>query len=919
MVTSLHTRIRWYRKKLLLTLFLAFVVVPLHGRDFAYEYAGKTLIYTVLDENKKTCKTKAGNLKNVPGKSVPGNNVEGDVVIPAIVKDGETEYTVVSIGSSGFCNCSGLTSIEIPTSITSIESYAFNGCSGLISIVIPPSVTDMGYYIFDGCKEVKKSVCPSKFTLRCIVPGTRILYDADGAIMEQGVIYGKDKSAIYFVPLKYEGEFTIPCTVTSIGDKAFADCANLTGVNIPNSVSVIGEWAFRNCSKLTSVEIPNSVTSIGGYAFGGCSMLESVKIPNSITSIEESVFSYCSKLTSVEIPKSVTTIGPNAFYYCPNLTSIIIPNSVTSIGSEAFMYCRGLKYATIEGSPVLNKSVFAGCKLCPLKIKGDYDSYNATGLEGLLTDSYIVCKTKDVKIIKSKFTGDVFSYEEPFIINKSSVISLICGVKFIPGNNPYYEGPDVALTPTVDIVEHKIGEEVKVAQNIKLDVGKQNIISGLKFSTNYSLIPSWTLEDDWNNHNYFKTLTPAVNCDYSATQISITVKSVTADKDESITPKIYIKTTNGDKLYNGGDYTVKGLLPNQQQSIVYADYNGSKINAYGLWTTAVSVSASAEASPTTVKLLGSYAAGGAKIKSFAWYEDGSKTIKVADTKDATISGLVPGSTHQFHLTINGQASWTASSTKIKVTLPSVKFKMLQPKCVSDSKAIIAAETNISDLESNIGFQWKKYGAPESLDPKEGYAVVRDGVIEGYISNLQSTLYYNVRAFFKDVEGKYYYSDWITFDPSDFSFFEPTVRTYSTEIVGDNHATLRGYVLPGTDDIVRQGFQYWVNPKAISRADAPEIFTVEAKGQMMTAEISNLKPGCEYIFRAFVETKSGFTYGEEQSFQTSGASGLEDTFINNSEPEIVGYYDVFGHRYDKPCHGVNIVLYSDGTTKKIYIK
>lgn len=897
-------------------MFLALVVVPLHGRDFTYEYAGKTLIYTVLNEDKKTCETKAGSLKNYPG-----NNVEGDIVIPAIVKDGETEYTVVSIGSSGFCNCSGLTSIEIPTSITKIESYAFNGCSSLISIVIPPSVTYMGYYIFDGCEGVKKSACPSKFSLRCIVPGTRILYDADGAIMEQGVIYGKDKSAIYFVPFKYEGEFTIPCTVTSIGDKAFAGCANLAGVNIPNSVNVIGEWAFYGCSKLSSVEIPNSITSIGEYAFMGCSMMESVKMSNSITSIEESVFSYCSKLASVEIPNSVTTIGPKAFYYCSNLASIVIPNSVTSIGAEAFSNCRGLKHATIEGSSVLNKSVFAYCKLCPLKIKGDYKFYNATGLEVLLTDSYIVCKTKDVEKIKSKFTGDVFSYEEPYIINKSSVIPMICGVKFIPVNNHYYEGPDVALTPTVDIIERKaIGETVTVAQNIKLDVGKQNIINGLKFNTNYTLIPSWIGEDDWNNHNYFKTLTPVVNCNYSATQTTITVNSVNADVDKSVIPKIYIKTADGDKLYKDGNYTIKNLIPNSQYDIIYAEYNGGKINAQSLRTKAVNVSASVEeVSPTTVKLSGSYSAGEAKIKSFAWYEDGSKTIKVADTKDATISGLVPGSTHQFHLTINGQASWTASSTKIKVTLPSVKFKMLQPKCVSDSKAIIAAETNISDLESNIGFQWKKYGAPESLAPKEGYAVVRDGVIEGYISNLQSTSYYNVRAFFKDVEGKYYYSDWITFDPSDFSFFEPTVRTYSTEVIGDSHAILRGYVLPGTDDIVRQGFQYWVDSKTISRADAPEIFTVEAKGQMMTAEINNLKSGCEYIYRAFVETKSGFTYGEEQSFQTSGASGLDDISINNSEPEIVGYYDVFGCRYDKPCRGVNIILYSDGTTKKKYIE
>lgn len=705
-------------------MFLVSVVVPLHGRDFAYEYAGKTLIYTVLDENKKTCETKAGTSN---GSS--GNNVEGDIVIPAIAKDGETEYTVVSIGVR----------------------------------------------------------------------------------------------------------------------------------------------SFRECVHISSISIPATVTSIGSKAFEAC----------------------------ISLP------------------SITIPASVTSIGKDAFRACRGLETATIEGSPQLDYCVFDDCKLSPLKIKGyKTKGPQATGLEGLSTESFIVCKTSDISKIKNVFNGNVYSYEDQFTI-KQTMVPLFCGVKFVPEDNPYYDGPDVT-SAWISVVEKNTGEAI--LQKVEVELNKENLIKGLRPNTEYIILRTGS-EEYYNeyNSNKFNTLYPTIKCDYSSTQTSITVKSVDADEDESITPKIYIKTSNGDKLYEGGNYTVKGLVPNNLKNIVYADYNGTPIWFYA-WTKAVSVSASVEeVSPTTVKLSGSYSSGGAKIKSFAWYEDGTKAIKIADTKEATISGLVPGSTHQFHLTINGQASWTASSTKIEVTLPSVKFKMLQPKCVSDSKAIIAAETNISDLESNIGFQWKKYGAPESLAPKEGYAVVRDGVIEGYISNLQSTSYYNVRAFFKDAEGKYYYSDWITFDPSDFSFFEPTVRTYSTEAIGDNHATLRGYVLPGTDDIVRQGLQYWINSKTISRADAPEIFTVEAKGQMMTVEISNLKPGCEYIFRAFVETKSGFTYGEEQSFQTSGASGLEDTFINTSGPEIVRYYDVFGHRYDKPCHGVNIVLYSDGTTKKIYIK
>ncbi len=50
-----------------------------------------------------------------------------------------------------FEDCSGLTSITIPSSVTSIGHSAFSGCSGLISITIPESVTSIGSYAFDGC------------------------------------------------------------------------------------------------------------------------------------------------------------------------------------------------------------------------------------------------------------------------------------------------------------------------------------------------------------------------------------------------------------------------------------------------------------------------------------------------------------------------------------------------------------------------------------------------------------------------------------------------------------------------------------------------------------------------------------------------------------------------------------------------
>ena len=155
---------------------------------------------------------------------------------------------------------------------------------------------------------------------------------------------------------------TIPDSVTSIGDCAFAGCSLLTSITIPDSVTLIGDSAFYHCDGLTSITIPDSVTSIGERAFRSCRNLTNITIPDSVTSIGEAAFTWCSSLTSVTIPNSVTSIRKATFHGCTSLTSVTIPDSVTSIGYEAFYNCKSLTSVTIPNSVTNIESwAFAGC------------------------------------------------------------------------------------------------------------------------------------------------------------------------------------------------------------------------------------------------------------------------------------------------------------------------------------------------------------------------------------------------------------------------------------------------------------------------------------------------------------------------------------------------------------------------------
>ena len=279
--------------------------------------------------------------------------------------------SVTSIGGHAFSDCSSLTSITIPEGVTRIENHAFGGCRSLTSVTISEGITSIGSSAFYECSSLTNITIPDSVTSienyvfnECSsLTSINVSDNNKNYCSVSGVLFNKDKTEIIRYPSgKKDISYTIPDSVTSIGNHAFAECKNLTSITIPNSVTSIGDSAFYDCRSLTSIEIPNSVTSIGGYAFSSCDSLINITIPEGVTGIGKSAFISCDSLINITIPNSVTSIGDSAFYDCRSLTSIEIPNSVTSIGDMAFQSCSSLTNITIpEGVTSIGSQVFLGC------------------------------------------------------------------------------------------------------------------------------------------------------------------------------------------------------------------------------------------------------------------------------------------------------------------------------------------------------------------------------------------------------------------------------------------------------------------------------------------------------------------------------------------------------------------------------
>lgn len=583
---------------------------------------------------------------------------------------------------------------------------------------------------------------------------------------------------------------------------------------------------------------------------------------------------------------------------------IVIPNSVTEIGEFAFADCSELTNVSI---PVSVKKIGAG-------------AFGGTGVfenspDGLFFVDHWICGYKGSKELNTSIVipeGTIGIAD--FAIHElwTSSITLPNSLNYIGEYNDVYtierkviELPDnILFCSELAFYDEKTTLLCREGSATLLSLWESGYRDVRSYDGKIILPPYFgggstqtTITLNIINYNSFYQY----SCNQDLTNDRITVTDLFPE--ESVDIELVISTNDGKKQY---------IKRTSEKSLSVGPYLNSEIG------------------PTYIKVKGYYREGDANVTYSQFFVNN----KPVNCDSVVWKGLDPENAYglfSYVLTVTSAKGVTRSyevKNTIKNNIP-LTIKTLQPKVISLGDVIVAAETNINIDDENVGFEWRRTDWTDDFQSKSGNAYLYEGAMEGYIRSLNTEKLWKYRAYYESTAGYRYYGDWVGIDPTDVSYFEPTVHTYSEIIVDGNTASVRGYAQRGTDKIKSQGFMYWEQEDG-SRLDAhlaavsipKNAITIESSGTIMEAELTGLTYSANYCYVAFVNTSEGETfYGKTRMFSTGAdLSGIEETTSENvSKSEMEAWFDIRGQMLDKPQRGLNILLKKDGTVRKIIVK
>ena len=442
-----------------------------------------------------------------------------------VIPDEIDGHKVVKLGNGVFKKHQEIVSAQIPDSITSISASAFRDCSNLENVNLPKNLISIGNRAFFNCVSIRNIYIP-KTLVEVDTYGWNWWYPFEGCSNLEKVEF---EEGITQIPTGIFGdtglkEVEIPDTVTSIGERSFADCTKLEKIIFSEKIETINGRAFLGCSSLKSVSLPDSITSMDTEIFSGCTSLSSVKLPNKCVNITSSTFEGCTSLTEITLPDTVTTIQDHAFKNCTALktinwsksitdiqsyafencdalTKLDIPNTVTNIGTGAFYECGGFTDIAVPNSvKSLGSKVFENCDaLTDVKL--------GTGITQIPTSCFEHCDALPSVVLPyrvSKVGDNAFKncVELTEITIPRATTSISTSAFSYPAKMTVYGISGTYAETFANQQGMKFVDKAVRATNVVLDKTELTLNKGMKYSLTMTVTPAtFTDEVSWKSTN----------------------------------------------------------------------------------------------------------------------------------------------------------------------------------------------------------------------------------------------------------------------------------------------------------------------------------------------------------------------------------------------------------------------------------
>lgn len=773
-----------------------------------------------------------------------------------------------------------------------------------ISLLYYPSgLKDENFTIYSSCefvsldkfsenKYIKTVNIPSQVTSlyngtkgKSNVENVNVSIDNTKYSSVNGIVYSKDLKTLVLYPSgRNKKDFEIPSTVTSINTDAFAFC-NFRKITFKNSVKSISKYAFYD-SHIDTLYLERSFSD---YEFlKGLKSTSTIYVhakdysqvkKNFSGTIETYEKFWVDKQTktmlgkvSFTIPKyrllpKVGPIGPKP-PKPPRISSIETSKNNTEQDyiynkydyrikkvsfNERVIECDSVNCYTVDNLLPENKYV----------VQFDWDKYSDKGewLESGIDHDTI--STQIIKFTKNIDNDKVKAYVDYFYTYYVYSIDSLCA--FVSAST------DESLSPS------EVGYYVReLDKYIKANEDGLVVINNLYPDSKLTLRPYAIYgEKLYNGTTQFAMNTNVPTCKVilNSTQTTALIKNIRVVdhwNKISIPSSIKLLINNKEYHWNGVPIEINNLKPGSTyemniQLIYDENHIVTKVENFKTISIHNSIKCTSTG-PTSIHLQGYYDLGDAKIED-AYFEGNEKK-----EKDIIITGLKPDEKYTFKFVV--KASGAIEYASIDIITSKLILETQQPINVNSNSSIVSAKTNIDNAEKNVGFEWRKIDSPDIIASKTGNGIVYEGVLEGRIFNLNSTSYYKVRPYYKTSDGTMYYGEWVGVDPSDYSYFEPIVHTYNDVVLQGLTARVRGMILQGTNDILKQGFELWMG-NLKTRSSVADKQIVLCSGQSMEADFKNLNSNTIYYFRAFAETSNGIVYGQTIDFTTPILSQLNE--------------------------------------------